>query len=313
MLRADAICIAKGCGIATYIGHGDEALKTLVVAQQKGGVGKTTIARLIAEAAARKGRKVALIDLDTQCSLSQRFLEMERDPYAPNGVSPPRHPDYPLPDDPEWNGVSSIADLFFGRPVHPYPTQIENMYLFPGDGQALRDVEMVNATEVAKRVHTHLRRYLRSDEVQKRWDLVVIDTAPSKGPLTISAMKAATHVVIPTVMEPQCVEGLQGMLAMLHEENNIRREDDEIELVGILISKFRSNVSIQSGLRSQLENSSVLGELVLPNELRLRAAYAEHDDPLDRPRSAFSLPESNPARVEVEKATEEILSKMGVI
>lgn len=288
-------------------------MKILSVSQNKGGVGKSTTARLVAEAAARHGKRVLCVDLDPQCSLSQRFIQMSRDPNAPDGFYPPRHPDFPDAEDPDWNGISSITDIYYGRLVREYPTQIENLDLLPGNGQELREVEMVTAENVAKLVHEHLRRFLRDEEVRDRWDLAVIDTAPSKGPLSVSAIRAATHVVIPTVMEPQCIEGLQGMLAMWREENNIRREDDAVELVGIQVNKFRANVGIQEGLRSSLEEDPVVGGMMLPDAIRLRTAFAEHDDPLDRPRSVFSLPENNPARVEAEKATDAILKKMGVI
>ena len=51
------------------------------------------------------------------------------------------------------------------------------------------------------------------------YDAVVIDTAPSKGPLTISVIKAATHIVIPSVMEEQPVQGIYGMLQLWMQES----------------------------------------------------------------------------------------------
>ena len=84
-------------------------------------------------------------------------------------------------------------------------------------------------------------KFLSCKEVQKEYEVVIIDTAPSKGPLTISAIKAATHIIIPSVMEAQPIQGIYGMMQLWMQESLAREEGRAIELVGILPNLFRQN------------------------------------------------------------------------
>lgn len=287
-------------------------MKILTVSQNKGGTGKTSTSRLISEFAALKGLSVLCIDLDPQCSLSQRFLAMERVTTSADGVMPPVHPEYEPEVDSEFNGVSSSADVYMGNPVWPYPTKVEGVDIMPGNGEELRRVELVTASEAAKKIHERLREFLADPEIHAQYQLVVIDTSPSKGPLTISAMRAATHVVIPTQMEPQGIEGLQGMLQLWMQENRLREVDDLIKLVGILPNKFRQ-VGIQEGLLDSLMNDSVTGPMVMPHKLGLRTAFSEADHEDANPATVFKLPESNAARQEAEAVCTYILKSMEVL
>jgi len=173
-------------------------MRILVVAQNKGGDGKTSLSRLLAEFFARKKLRVLAIDLDPQCNLSQRFLTMDHDPTDPDGIMPPLHPDYDPNDvDTEegqsWDGRSSIADIFRARPVVPYKTSIEGLDMLPGHGAELREVELVTKEEVKQRVHSRIEEFLSLAEVQEAYDFVVIDTSRSIGalcapPLTCSSL-----------------------------------------------------------------------------------------------------------------------------
>ena len=69
-------------------------MKVIAVLQNKGGVGKTTVAKLLAEFFAKKNRRVLGVDLDPQCNFSARFLEMVLYPIDPDGKLPTIHPDY---------------------------------------------------------------------------------------------------------------------------------------------------------------------------------------------------------------------------
>lgn len=286
-------------------------MKILCVSQNKGGVGKTSLVKLIAVGMAMKGLRVLAIDLDAQCNLSKRFLVMERDPSAPDGASPPVHPEYDAVEDHDWNGISSSASIYTGRLVVPYPTEIENLSVLPGNGPELREVELVNRSEVIERVQGTLREFLRKPEVAEMYDLVVIDTPPSKGPLVQSAMRAATHVLVPTQMEPNSVEGLEGMFAMWLQESRYRESDDAIKLVGILPNMVR-NVALHEGIKASLLGSSTLGPMMLPVQLGHRTAFAETDHDTARPGSVFQLPARNPARREAEEVLEQIAKRMEV-
>jgi chromosome partitioning protein len=271
-------------------------MRVLAVVQNKGGTGKTTMCRLLAEYFARKNRRVLGIDLDPQCSFSQRFLTMEHDDTSTDGIMPPLHPAYD-PNE-EWNGRSSIADIFYRREVIPYETELPGLEMIPGHGETLREVELVGREEVKDKVHDRLRDFLNISDVQASWDLVVIDTSPSKGPLTISAVRAATHILIPTLMEQQSIEGLRGMLQLWRRENRVRTEP--LRIIGILANKYRKNVALQAGIYEALMNDDVVAPFMISHVLGLRAAIADADHPEAKPPSLFELPASNIARIEAE-------------
>lgn len=285
-------------------------MKVLTIGQNKGGVGKTTVSRIIAAAAARAGHRVLAIDLDSQCSLSQRFLDMRRDPASPEeSFTPPTHPGYDPAEDGDWNGVSNSADIYFTGSVVPYPTAIPNLEIAPGNSAMLKAVEMVRSSEVVEKVHKRMREFLRLPEVQEAYDLVVIDTPPSKGPLSESALQAATHMLIPSVMEPMCIEGLQGMLSMLMHANNGRAKDDRIQLIGILVNKYKKS-GLHAGLLESLREDPVTGPLILPTIVWDRIAFAESDHVSMRPDSVLDMRDAAPARREAEAFVKDVLDSL---
>ena len=289
-------------------------MQILVVAQNKGGDGKTTLARMVSEFFARDGMRVLAIDLDPQCNLSQRFLTMDLDPTDDDAVLPPIHPDYdpdePDPENPGWNGRSSIADIFLARGVFAYQTPIPNLDILPAYGKDLRKVELVTQDEVKARVHGTLKAFLAYAEVRDCYDLVVIDTSPSKGPLSQSAIRAATHMIIPCQMEQQSIEGLRGMLQLARQENRVRATDDPLKVIGILPTKFRKGVAIQEGIRLGLQRDPVIAPYLIPFVLGLRSPFSESDHPDAIPRSIFDLGPKVLAKAEAEVVCDYIKTAM---
>ena len=97
-------------------------MKVITTAGNKGGIGKSTIALTLAQYLAKcKNMKGAFIDLDPQGNASSSLILMTRDPAHPTGYMPKPHPEWDpknLPeDDLHWDGISSIADIFVGRPI----------------------------------------------------------------------------------------------------------------------------------------------------------------------------------------------------
>jgi len=284
-------------------------MKILVTVQNKGGVGKTTVCRLLSEYLTLQGKRVLGIDLDSQCNFSRRFLTMDIDSTDPDGIMPPIHPEF-NDEDEDWDGRSSSADIYYTGEVLPYPTNIKGMQILPGNGSQLRSVELVRSDEVKEKVHDRLNLFLSQKDVKALYDVVIVDTSPSKGPLTISAMRAATHIIIPTTMEPQTIEGLHGMLQLWRRETKKRKKGDELKIIGILTNMFRKGVALHEGLYQTLATDPGIVDLLLPIKLGQRIAFAEADHHMANPQSVFNLPEKDPARIEAEVICKYITEKL---
>lgn len=278
----------------------------------KGGVGKTKVSILLAEyISVYLKKRVLAIDFDPQCNFSHRFLEMEVDPAASDGLMPPVHPDYnPAdPEDANWDGRSSIGDIFFGNGVLPYPTYIENLDIAPGHAHKLLLAEAVRRTEVAEKVYKQLSLFLSMPDVNSTYDVAIIDTAPSKGPLTISAIKAATHIIIPCIMEEQPIQGIYGMLQLWMQETHQRSDSNPIKLVGILPNMFRP-INLHNDLLESLKQKEGVSKYIMPVRLGQRAAFAETDVDGAVPQSVFNLSDSNPSKQEALKVCEYITKEV---
>lgn len=287
-------------------------MKIIAFVNNKGGVGKTTCSKIMAEYLSKvKKMSVLGIDFDPQCNFSHQYLQMEIDPVAPEGLIPPIHPDY-HPDDEEegdWEGRSSIAEIFYGQGVVPYPTYIENLDLAPGHAERLLAAESVRKTEVVEKVHKQLANFLNSEDVRAAYDAVIIDTAPSKGPLTISVMKAATDIVIPAVMEEQPVQGIYGMLQLWMQESLVREKSRPLNLVGILPNMFKQT-RLHKDLLTSLQGNPSINRYILPVKLNQRIVYAEVDAEEANPRSIFDFPDDHVAKKEALDAYQHIAERI---
>jgi chromosome partitioning protein len=287
-------------------------MKVIAFLNNKGGVGKTTCSRTMAEYLSKVKRQSTLaIDFDPQCNFSHQYLKMEIDPAAPEGLMPPIHPDYDPTDleDSDWDGRSSIAEIFYGQGVVPYPTYIEKLDLAPGHAEKLLAAEAVRRTDVVDKVHKQLTNFLNSPDVQETYDTIVIDTAPSKGPLTVSVIKAATHIVIPSVMEEQPVQGIYGMLQLWMQESLSREKNHPLQLVGILPNMFKQT-RLHKDILTSLQDNTAIGKYIMPVKLSQRIVFAEIDSEDANPRSVFDFQNNHVARQEAEEVCEYIAERI---
>ncbi|TJY57260.1 ParA family protein [Sinimarinibacterium sp. CAU 1509] len=269
----------------------------LTVAQQKGGVGKTTLARLLAVYASREdllGKRVLLIDFDYQASLSKLSLNgMKVDDY---GAEPPIHPEYDPEEDVEWNGRSSSADIFFDGFAVPYPVElpypIENLQILPAHKAGLQRVEEQDRTKLREMVINRLHAFLSDEDVCDNFDLVIIDTGPKDSPLVRAAIRAATHMVIPLTMEAQCIDGLSEMLGLWRLELSARPQNRPLDMVGLVINHFDARYSTHNAYLSQLNSDERISPLLIDTILPRRAAVTDRDTKGTPAAVTFDLPRS---------------------
>lgn len=276
-------------------------------ANQKGGVGKTTCAKMFSEfCASLKNKQTLGIDMDPQYSYTARFLGIHKNPIT-DYKEPPLHPHFDPQAANGWDGKSCIANIFFGEKVRPYPTKIKNLDIVPSDEGKLFQAENVKRQEMAEKVYSQLYNFINLSDVQAAYDVFVLDTPPAKGPLTIAAFKAMTHLVIPLEIELQAIEGLQGILQLWKQEALSRSSDRPLNLIGILPNKIHSRRGTDRDLLEELRANPELAGYIMPIEIIDRKTFPEADL---QQKSIFQFPIGDDARKEAHAACEYIFKRI---
>ena len=239
----------------------------LVVANNKGGVGKSLISQLIATYIAfKKNKKVLALDFDPQGNMSYRFLRDTRIRDLSN-YKPPLHPAY-NPNDPEdedWNGRSSALDMWTSNPVVPYPTDLKNLEILPSDASLIKDVESFEYSDSLEDIVKRPYDFFAMDEfIECGYDLIIIDTPPAKGPLTQSAIRAATHVLIPLELSNKSLQGLAGMVDLVNRQNVYRPSSSQAKIIGLLKNKVDYNKRTpQNRITDTIKENPKLNKLLI--------------------------------------------------
>ena len=279
-------------------------MKVITTAGNKGGIGKSTIALTLAQYLAQeKNMRGAFIDLDPQGNSSSSLIPMVRDPSHPTGFMPTQHtewdPNNPAEDDPDWDGISSIADIFIGRPIYPYPTWLENLACFPSFASLLEDAQRVLKSDVKDRVIKRLKEFTTLLAEHSDYEFIIIDTNPQFGPLTMAGLRAATHTLLPTELEQYGINGTIGMIEAIAQEQLRRSKDDSVKVAGILPNQVRKTAVHQKFL-SELKEIEQTEKWLLPI-VKQRTVYTKLVVENAKPNCVFNLKPSDPARIESEK------------
>lgn len=186
-------------------------MKIFSIANQKGGVGKTTTAVNLSTGLAAVGKKVLLVDLDSQGNASTAF-----------GINPEdRTPStYELLID---EGVK-ISDTF-------KVTEIPNLFVAP----ATIDLSATDV-ELAARVSREFILKNKFKDLTEDFDYIIIDCPPSLGLLTVNALTASDYVLIPLQCEFYSLEGLSYLLNTIELVSNNLNE--EIDIGGVLLTMY---------------------------------------------------------------------------
>ena len=197
--------------------------KTVAVANQKGGVGKTTTTINLAASLALADRQVLLVDVDPQGNLTSGVGQ--------KGVASPAGTIY--------NALTTIEPTTQAR-TFIIPTAIDNLKLIPADRHLTgAEIEMVTLLGREER----LRQLLHS--VRDDFDYIFIDCPPSLGLLTLNALVAADAVLIPLHCEYFALEGLADLVGTMRRVRGSLNPNLDIE--GVLLTMFdeRTNLGQQ--------------------------------------------------------------------
>jgi chromosome partitioning protein len=219
-------------------------VKKIIVSNQKGGVGKTTTAVNLGAYLAQMGKKVLLIDLDSQGNLS-------------SAVSA------------DVKGNTSY-DVMVGKcaPQEAYQeTPVQNLTVIAGGiNLAGLNVELVN--ELAREFF--LKNSLAS--VEKDWDYIIADCPPSLGLVTINAMCWAEHIIIPLQCEYFAMEGLSLLMRTI---NNVKKQlNPRLDILGILFTMFSIRTRLANEVVEDVTNyfPDKVFETKIPRNVRLSEA-----------------------------------------
>lgn len=279
-------------------------MKVITTAGNKGGIGKSTIALTLAQYLSKcKNMKGAFIDLDPQGNSSSSLIPTTRDPSHPTGYMPKAHPEWDpnnLPeDDPHWDGVSSIADIFMGKSIYAYQTWVENLECFPSFASLLEDAQRVLKVDVREKVINRLKEFTELLTTHSDYEFIIIDTNPQFGPLTMAGLRAATHGLLPTELEQYGINGTIGMIQAISQEQLRRGKDDTIKIAGILPNQVRKT-AVHNKFLNDLRSIEKSEEWLLP-PIAQRTIYTELVVENAKPNCVFNLSPTHPARIESEK------------
>lgn len=222
----------------------------IAVANQKGGVGKSTTAASIATEIAMRGYETLIIDCDPQANATSHFL-------SPAQVA------------------TSIAEVLVETdPREKIPleaaivtTEVEHLDIVPSK---LRFAKFEKEPSIAI---TRLKSKLSS--LRSEYDFVIIDTPPTLGQILTATLLASTHMLIPVAASPLAQDGLDDLLSTFEE---IQVSNQELRVIGILCTLFDSRTSVAAETCRQLQEryGEKVFETIIHRTVKLEEAPAFH-------------------------------------
>ncbi len=220
--------------------------KVIAIANQKGGVGKTTTAVNLSSCLAYKGKKVIIIDVDPQGNTTSGL-----------GID-------------KKNIGKSIYDVIINEDSIEdalMKTMIDDLYICPSNIQLVgAEVELVSVISRETRMKAAI------DDIRDKYDFILIDCPPSLGLLTLNALTAADTILVPIQCEYYALEGLSQLMNTVKLVQ--RHLNPSLDVEGVVLTMFdaRTNLSIQvvEDVKKYFRNK--VYRTIIPRNVRLSEA-----------------------------------------
>ena len=253
-------------------------IRAMIVAitNQKGGVGKTTTAINLAAALAKKNHKTLLLDLDPQANSTLSFVN---------------------PDTFEKSVYDAMVDGVGSFPEIIQQTTIPNLYVAPAR-ISLAKLE----NKLMGEIDAHFRLKDKMSPLLPEYPYIVIDTPPTLGLITVSALVAATHVLVPIQSSYFALEGTDDLLETIQKVK--ARANPNLNLLGILVTLHDRRTTLGHDIVQQIERTfgDKVFRTMISKSVRLEESPAYRE-------SIFTYAPKSSGALEYEELSREVLSR----
>jgi chromosome partitioning protein len=250
----------------------------IAITNQKGGVGKTTTAINLAAALASKGVRTLVVDMDPQANSSMSFLDIHELKLSVYDALTESH----IP----------LTDVI--RPAE----KVENLDIAPTT-IALAKIE----AKLIGELDSHFRLKDKLQAIQDGYDYVIIDTPPTLGIITVNALVAATHVLIPIQASYFALEGTDDLLETIDKIKV--RANPQLQILGALITMYDKRTLLAKDIYEQIQHvfGTKVFETVITKSVRLEESPAYRE-------SIFTFAPRSTGAYEYYRLSEEVLSRV---